>query len=164
MTRTSRARIRPFTRICGCRLDSSPHQRNGSAPRRRISIYRILGVSIRKRQALSPRRSCDLPPRGARITVRKPNRSCRQQFRTGKVNLVTITCRSCDQQSRSLCRRVAKVRFVCGVHSRVIQHRIDCCRQRLKFYYAGKNGAVADLRVDHECRPLRDLESTKFGG
>jgi hypothetical protein len=33
MTRTSRARIRPFTRICGCRLDQSPQRRSGSAPR-----------------------------------------------------------------------------------------------------------------------------------
>jgi len=40
MTRTSRARIRPFTRICGCRLDQAPHRRNGSAPCRRVSIYR----------------------------------------------------------------------------------------------------------------------------
>jgi len=41
MTRTSRARIRPFTRICGCRLNQAPDRRNGSAPRRRISVYRI---------------------------------------------------------------------------------------------------------------------------
>src|SRR5256886_7675533 len=29
MTRTSRARIRPFTRICGCRLNQAPNRRNG---------------------------------------------------------------------------------------------------------------------------------------
>jgi hypothetical protein len=57
MTRTSRARIRPFTRICGCRLDQSPHRRNGSAPRRRVPFIAISGVGIRKRQGThsSPR-------------------------------------------------------------------------------------------------------------
>ena len=48
MTRTSRARIRPFTRICGCRLDQSPQRRNGSAPGRRVPFIAISGVSIRK--------------------------------------------------------------------------------------------------------------------
>jgi hypothetical protein len=94
MTRTSRARIRPFTRICGCRLDQSPQRRNGSAPRRRVPFIAISGVSIRKRQALILRHGCDSPQRSARIKVRKPKRSCRQQFRAGKVKLGTITCRS----------------------------------------------------------------------
>jgi hypothetical protein len=92
MTRTSRARIRPFTRICGCRLDQSPQRQSGSAPRRRVTFIAISGVSIRKRQALSRRHGCDSPQRSARIKVRKPKRSCRQQFRTGKVKLVTIRC------------------------------------------------------------------------
>ena len=93
MTRTSRARIRPFTRICGCRLDQSPQRRNGSAPRRRVPFIAISGVSIRKRQALILRHGCDSPQRSARIKVRKPKRSCRQQFRAGKVKVVTIRCR-----------------------------------------------------------------------
>ena len=53
MTRTSRARMRPFTRICGCRLDQAPDRRNGSAPRRRISIYRIPGIRHGERQGHS---------------------------------------------------------------------------------------------------------------
>ena len=44
--------------------------------------------------ALFLRHGCDSPQRSARIKVRKPKRSCRQQFRTGKVKLVTIRCRS----------------------------------------------------------------------
>ena len=92
MTRTSRARIRPFTRICGCRLDLSPQQRNGSAPRRRIPFIAISGVGIRKRQGTLLRHGCDSPQRSARIKLRKPKRSCRQQFRAGKIKLVTIRC------------------------------------------------------------------------
>ena len=94
MTRTSRARIRPFTRICGCRLDLSPQRRNGSAPRRRIPFIAIPSVGIRKRQGTLLRHGCDSPQRSARIKVRKQKRSCRQQFRAGKVKLVTIRCQS----------------------------------------------------------------------
>ena len=94
MTRTSRARIRPFTRICGCRLDLSPQQQNGSAPRRRISFIATSGVAFANAKALFLRHGCDSPQRSARIKVREPKRSCRQQFRAGKVNLVTIRCRS----------------------------------------------------------------------
>ena len=89
MTRTSRARIRPFTRICGCRLDQSPQRRSGSAPRRRVIFIAIPSVRIRKRQSLFLRHGCDSPQRSARIKVRKPKRSCRQQFRTGKIKLLT---------------------------------------------------------------------------
>ena len=93
MTRTSRARIRPFTRICGCRLDQAPDRRNGSAPRRRISVYRI-SQRIRTRGALLLRHGCDSPRRSARINNREPKGSCRQQFCTGKANLVTFKCPS----------------------------------------------------------------------
>ena len=44
-------------------------------------------------KALFLRHGCDSPQRSARIKLRKPKRSCRQQFRAGKVNLVTIKCR-----------------------------------------------------------------------
>src|SRR5438552_18093059 len=40
MTRTSRARIRPFTRNCGCRLNQAPGLPNGSAPQTRVYLYR----------------------------------------------------------------------------------------------------------------------------
>jgi hypothetical protein len=36
ITRTSRARIRPFTRNCCCRLNQAPGRRSGSAPQRRV--------------------------------------------------------------------------------------------------------------------------------
>jgi hypothetical protein len=39
MTRTSRARIRPFTRNCCCRLNQAPNRRNGSAPSRCVFIF-----------------------------------------------------------------------------------------------------------------------------
>lgn len=87
MTRTSRARIRPFTRICGCRLDQAPDQRNGSAPRRRIFIYRIPRLPPCGARALWFRHGCDSPRRSARINDREPKGSCRQQLRTGKMNL-----------------------------------------------------------------------------
>jgi len=48
ITRTSRARIRPFTRNCCCRLNQAPARRNGSAPQRRISIYRISRHPLRR--------------------------------------------------------------------------------------------------------------------
>jgi len=47
MTRTSRARIRPFTRNCCCRLNQAPGRRNGSAPSRRIFLCRILSTFTR---------------------------------------------------------------------------------------------------------------------
>jgi len=53
MTRTSRARIRPFTRICGCRLDQSPQRRNGSATASPYSIYR----NFRRQHSQTPRHS-----------------------------------------------------------------------------------------------------------
>src|SRR6266576_2984241 len=93
MTRTSRARIRPFTRICGCRLDQFPQRRNGSAPRRRVTFIAIKASAFANARALFLRHGCDSPQRSARIKVRKPKRSCKQQFRTGKVKLVTIRCR-----------------------------------------------------------------------
>jgi len=40
MTRTSRARIRPFTRNCCCRLSQAPCRRNASVPSRRIFLHR----------------------------------------------------------------------------------------------------------------------------
>ncbi|PYI49033.1 MAG: hypothetical protein DMF10_02550 [Verrucomicrobia bacterium] len=43
--------------------------------------------------ALWLRRGCDLPRRSARVNNREPKESCRQQFGTGKMNLVTIRCR-----------------------------------------------------------------------
>src|SRR5437773_6556966 len=36
ITRTSRARIRPFTRNCCCRLNQAPGRQSGSAPQRRV--------------------------------------------------------------------------------------------------------------------------------
>src|SRR5215216_6273277 len=80
MTRTSRARIRPFTRICGCRLDQSPQQRNGSAPRHRLVFIAIYSVRIRKRQALFLRHGCDSPHEVLTLPS-QAERSCRQQFR-----------------------------------------------------------------------------------
>src|SRR5205807_2442072 len=38
MTRTSRARIRPFTRYCGCRLNQAPDRRDVSAAHRRVFL------------------------------------------------------------------------------------------------------------------------------
>jgi len=64
---------------------------------RRVAIFSFLAIPdarIRSVRALSPRRGCDSPRRSARINNRKPKGSCRQQSRTGKVNFVTIKCRS----------------------------------------------------------------------
>ena len=93
MTRTSRARIRPFTRICGCRLDLSPYRQNGSAPHRRISLSQFPASAFANARSLIFRHGCDSPPRSTRISIRKSNRSCRQQFRTGKIKLLTTQSR-----------------------------------------------------------------------
>jgi hypothetical protein len=94
MTRTSRARIRPFTRICGCRLDQSPHRSTGVRRAAVLHLSQFPASAFANARALILRHGCDSPQRSARIKVRKPRRSCRQQFRTGKVKLVTIRCRS----------------------------------------------------------------------
>jgi hypothetical protein len=52
MTRTSRARIRPFTRYCGCRLNQAPDRRNGSAAQRRVFFFRNFGETNRFPEAL----------------------------------------------------------------------------------------------------------------
>jgi hypothetical protein len=90
MTRTSRARIRPFTRICGCRLDQSPQRQNGSAPPAVFHLSQFPASAFANARTLILRHGCDSPQRSARIKVRKPKRSCKQQSRTGKVKLVTI--------------------------------------------------------------------------
>jgi len=46
MTRTSRARIRPFTRNWCCSLIQSPCRRDGSVPSRRIFLTRNLRLSL----------------------------------------------------------------------------------------------------------------------
>jgi hypothetical protein len=99
------------------------------------------------------RHGCDSPPRSARINNREPKKRCRQQFCTGKANL---------RGSASSRGRFAKVRFMGRVCGGIIQHRIQRCRQRLKLYDAGKNGPIANLRVNHECRTLSDLQRMKL--
>src|SRR5262249_1524879 len=65
-------------------------------------------------------------------------------------------------QPRSLCWRVAKMRFVRRVGSCVIEHRIDCSSQRLEFHNSREDRAVANLGVDYERWSLRYLERAKF--
>src|SRR5437773_1364267 len=94
MTRTSRARIRPFTRICGCRLDQSPQRRTGVHRAAVLYLSQFQASAFTNATAPFLRHGCDSPQRSARIKVRKPKRSCREQFRAGKINLVTIRFRS----------------------------------------------------------------------
>ena len=66
-------------------------------------------------------------------------------------------------QSRSTFRRVAKMRLVCRVGSCVIEHRINCGSQGVELHNSRKDRAITNLGVNHESRPLRDLERVKFG-
>jgi len=82
MTRTSRARIRPFTRICGCSLNQSPKRRGReSAPSRRISLSHF--AIAREHSSSSRLRSSAM--NGAQF--REPDASTKQQLCAGKANL-----------------------------------------------------------------------------
>src|SRR5262249_26923048 len=69
------------------------------------------------------RHGCDSPQRRARIKVRKPKRICRQQFRAGKANLVTIRCQLswiillADRQSAPCARRTQPHRLTLNPES-----------------------------------------------
>src|SRR4029453_14613483 len=159
MTRTSRARIRPFTRICGCRFELAPGRRSGSAPRRRISIYRNSQRHPRQTPGHSNLATAAIHRDEELALYREPKGSCRKQSCAGKANLVTITFRSFK---RLFCRRVAKMRLVRCVRSSVVEHRIKRGRQGLELYNTGKHRAIANFGIDDECRSLGDLERMKF--
>lgn len=94
MTRISRARIRPFTRICGCRFELAPGRRSGSAPHRRISIYRNPRRHPRQTPGHSNLATAAIHRDEELAYYREQNGSCRQQSCAGKANLVTIVFRS----------------------------------------------------------------------
>ena len=67
---------------------------------------------------------------------REPKGSCRQHFDAGKMNLVV----DCDYNeagrapTNSFRRRIAEVCLVRGIGRRIVEHAVDCRRERLKFY------------------------------
>ena len=55
------------------------------------------------------------------------------------------------------------MRLVRSIRGGVVKQRIECRCQGLELHNSGKYRAVANLGIDHERRPLRDLERVKFG-
>ena len=55
------------------------------------------------------------------------------------------------------------MRLVRRVGSCVIEHRINCGSQGVELHNSRKDRAITNLGVNHESRPLRDLERVKFG-
>ena len=51
---------------------------------------------------------------------------------------------------------------VCAVSNKIVKHRLDRRGHRRDFSEAGEDRAIADWGVDHEGRPLCNLESVKF--
>src|SRR5206468_1556589 len=160
ITRTSRARIRPFTRNCCCRLNQAPDRRNGSAPHRRISVYR----NSRYPQRRTPRHSGLVPDAIHRDEVLALIIASQREV-VGKISRWQGQSRE-DYVSicqASLCRWIAKMRLVRRVCNCVVKHRIECRRQGLELDNPRKDRAITNLGVDHERRPLRDLKRVKFG-
>src|ERR1039457_736336 len=59
MTRTSRARIRPFTRICGCRLNQSSWPAKREVNRHTVFISpHLFRASLRTNETLLPHHGC----------------------------------------------------------------------------------------------------------
>ena len=56
------------------------------------------------------------------------------------------------------------MRLVRRVRSGVVEHRIKRGCQGLELYNTGEHRAIANFRVDDECRALGDLERMKFCG
>src|SRR5438874_22994 len=154
MTRTSRARIRPFTRNCCCRLNQSPGRR-----RRECAATSYFSSS----QSPAPawgigrntlrRRSCDDCDNGPAI-FREPKGSCRQDFGAGKVNLRELNFSSA--------RWRAEMGGMCFVSLGVIQHRIERSQKRRYSGKSRKDRSISNFRVEHERRPLRHLQQTEI--
>jgi hypothetical protein len=130
MTRTSRARMRPFTRICGCRLNQAPDRRNGSAPRRRISIYR----NFRHPPRRTPVHSGFAAAATYSDEVLALIIASRREVVGNNLALARrISLRSGADRKRettisqllSLWRRVAKMRLVRRIRSCIVEHGID---------------------------------------
>ena len=150
ITRTSRARIRPFTRNCCCRLNQAPYRRSGSAPQRRISFCRIF------RRPLchgSPEHSGMV---AAAMTAtmdplfREPKRSCKRDFGTRKINL-----RQRGFSSGRWRTEMSGMRRVCVG---VVQHRVKRSHKRRHSGKAGKDRAIPNFAVEHEGGSLRHLQ------
>src|SRR5881394_3982889 len=151
MTRTSRARIRPFTRICCCRLNQSSWPAPREVNRSAVFICRIFpGPLLTPDTSASSRlRSRDDEP----ASFREPTGSSKQQLYGSKVNLTNLGR-----------RHLAEMRGVRCVRGKIVEHRVDGRGDRFQFGEAGKDRAVADLAIDNEGRALRDLKRVKFGG
>jgi hypothetical protein len=148
ITRTSRARIRPFTRNCCCRLNQAPYRRSGSAPQRRIFLSHFPAPAYRR----SPEHS-GMAAAAMTATMdplfREPERSCKRDFGTGKINL-----RQCGFSSGRWRAEMSGMRRVC---LGVVQHRVERCHKWRHSGKAGKDRAIANFAVEHEGRPLRHL-------
>src|SRR5687767_4759075 len=86
MTRTSRARIRPFTRICDCRLNQSSWPATREVNRGAVFIF----PQLLRAPSLATEHFCLTTPADAAVTgppFREPTGSSRQQSFSSKVNL-----------------------------------------------------------------------------
>src|SRR6266404_1577302 len=146
MTRTSRARIRPFTRNCCCRLNQSPGRRRRECAATSYfsssqSPASTWGVS---RNTLH-RRSCDDCDKGPAI-FREPKGSCRQDFDAGKVNL--------HELNFSSARWRAEMGGVCCVSPCIIQHCIERSHKWRSPSKSRKDRPISNFAIEHECGPL----------
>src|SRR6266487_621451 len=154
ITRTSRARIRPFTRNCCCRLNQSPGRRRRecaatsyfSSSQSPASTWGIGLNTLR-------RRSCDDCDNGPAI-FREPKGSCRQDFDAGKVNLHELNFSSAGWR--------AEMGGMCCVSVRIIQHRIERSRKWRNSGKSRKDRPISNFGIEHERGPLRHLQQMKI--
>src|SRR6266404_7265030 len=154
MTRTSRARIRPFTRNCCCRLNQSPGRRRRECA---ATSYFSSSQSPASTWGIGPntlrRRSCDDCDNGPAI-FREPKGSCRQDFGAGKVNLRELNFSSA--------RWRAEMGGMCCVSVRIIQHRIERSRKWRNSGKSRKDRPISNFGIEHERGPLRHLQQMKI--
>jgi len=154
MTRTSRARIRPFTRNCGCRLNQAPGRCGGSAPLHRVSLSRISGATNSSpKHSASPRLRG--PRRGARNSASRLEVVSNICALARPIYLSILLCSS---------RRCAEMRGMRRINHRVVEHAIERGDKRLQLHHSGKDRAIADFCVDEKRRSLRDLKRVEFRG
>src|SRR2546423_13281484 len=66
--------------------------------------------------------------------------------------------------TNSFRRRLPEMRLMRGISGRILEHAVDRCRERLRFYDSGKYRAISDFGVDQKSGPLRNLKCVKFFG
>src|SRR5436189_4053318 len=139
VTRTSRARIRPFTRICCCRISYLRGRRQWSET---DAVNFMLAVSRRAAQRRKRTR------KSSRLRENAPTgpQQCPDR---GEV----VSDNAKLARDFPLFWRIAVLRAMRFVAGNVVQHCLDRRRERGGFRETRENRAIADRRIDHECRP-----------